>query len=102
MAFTNKKKKYDTDSVVAGVDDVVTSNNTAPAAPEVKPSGKTVTVSVVTANDLLNPPVEKKKKLAAVYLRCKPDVKTKFDKFCKDKGISQSDLFEYWVETLLK
>ena len=63
MAFTNKKKKYDTDSVVAGVDDVVTSNNTTPAAPDVKPSGKTVTVPVVTANDLLNPPVEKKKKL---------------------------------------
>ena len=101
MAFTNKKKKYDTDSVVAGVDDVVTSNNT-PVQDEVKPSGKTGTVSVVTANDLLNPPVEKKKKLAAVYLRCKSDVKTKFDKFCKEKGISQSDLFEYWVETLLK
>jgi len=101
MAFTNKKKKYDTDSVVAGVDDVVTSNNT-PVQDEVKPSEKTVTVPVVTANDLLNPPVEKKKKLAAVYLRCKSDVKTKFDKFCKEKGISQSDLFEYWVETLLK
>lgn len=51
--------------------------------------------------DLLNPD-KKPKKTASIYLRCKPEVKEKFDNLCKEKGISQADMFEYWVETLLK
>lgn len=50
--------------------------------------------------DLLNP--KKQKKTASIYLRCKPEIKEKFDKLCKDKGISQADMFEFWVDSLLK
>lgn len=51
--------------------------------------------------DLLNPEV-KERKSASMYLRCKPSVKKKFDAFCDAKGISQADMFEFWVESLLK
>lgn len=54
-----------------------------------------------TVSDLLNPE-QKEKKTASIYLRCKPSVKAKFDKLCEEKNISQADMFEYWIETLLK
>lgn len=55
----------------------------------------------VTAADLLNP-MQREKKTGSIFLRCKPSVKSKFDAFCQEKKISQANLFEYWVESLLK
>ena len=51
--------------------------------------------------DLLNPEV-KERKTEAIYLRVKPSVKRAFDDICKAKGISQADMFSYWVESILK
>lgn len=51
--------------------------------------------------DLLNPEV-KERKTEAIYLRVKPSVKRAFDDICKAKGISQADMFSYWVERILK
>lgn len=51
--------------------------------------------------DLLNPEV-KERKTEAIYLRVKPSVKKVFDDVCKAKGISQADMFSYWVESILK
>lgn len=51
--------------------------------------------------DLLNPEV-KERKTEAIYLRVKPSVKKAFDDVCKAKGISQADMFSYWVESILK
>ena len=67
-------------------------------AQESEPAEEKKTGAVV---DLLNPDIKKKKKSAAIYLRCKPEVKEKFEKLCEDKGISQADMFEFWVESLL-
>lgn len=50
---------------------------------------------------LLNPEV-KERKTEAIYLRVKPSVKRAFDDICKAKGISQADMFSYWVESILK
>lgn len=61
--------------------------------PEEQSVGRTV--------DLLNP-TKKERKTASIYLRCKPEIKVKFDKLCKEKGISQADMFEFWVESLLQ
>ena len=33
---------------------------------------------------------------------CVKSVKKKFDAFCEAKGVSQADMFEFWVESLLK
>lgn len=51
--------------------------------------------------DLLNPEV-KERKTEAIYLRVKPSVKKAFDDVCKAKGISQADMFSFWVESILK
>lgn len=53
------------------------------------------------AVDLLNP-TKKERKTASIYLRCRPEVKAKFDALCNEKGISQADMFEFWVESLLQ
>lgn len=50
---------------------------------------------------LLNPEI-KERKTEAIYLRVKPSVKRAFDDICKQKGISQADMFSYWVESILK
>ena len=50
---------------------------------------------------LLNPEV-KERKTEAIYLRVKPSVKKAFDDICKQKRISQADMFSYWVESILK
>ena len=50
---------------------------------------------------LLNPEV-KERKTEAIYLRVKPSVKKAFDDICKQKCISQADMFSYWVESILK
>ena len=50
---------------------------------------------------LLNPEI-KERKTEAIYLRVKPSVKRAFDDICKEKGISQADMFSYWVESILK
>lgn len=66
---------------------------------DIKKSSKPAEVS--NDIDLLNPEV-KERKSASMYLRCKPSVKKKFDAFCEAKGVSQADMFEFWVESLLK
>ena len=54
-----------------------------------------------TTNDLLNP-VKQEQRTKSLFMRVKPSVYQKFYGFCKQKGVSQADMFEYWVEQLLK
>ena len=107
MPFVDKKKKkIDADTLVNNVNSVVTANNTTQEAPVVEKPEKVVkkvkASAPVTAVDLLNPSVDKVQKSEAIYLRCRPDIKAKFKALCKQKKISESAMFEFWVESLLK
>ena len=109
-----KLKKLNTDNiydkigqnapVVKSVQKVAERKEPEPVQEVVEPAKEVKAVSNASASnvvDLLNPD-KKPKKTASIYLRCKKEVKEKFDALCKEKGISQADMFEYWVKTLLK
>ncbi len=90
---------------VANIYDTISQN-----APSVPATTETVsdskTKSSVTTRDnsvasLLNPEIEERK-TDAIYIRVKPSIRQKFDAFCKSKGVSQADMFQFWVESILK
>ena len=52
--------------------------------------------------DVLLNPVVRERKEASIYLRVKPSVKKAFEQICEEKDISQSEMFSFWVESILK
>lgn len=104
MAAKKKLQKLTTDNIYDTIGQNAPVQTVAVSDQEEKTvvankSGKSAVAGVDV--DLLNPEV-KERKSASMYLRCKPSVKKKFDAFCEAKGVSQADMFEFWVESLLK
>lgn len=99
------KKKKDVASMAAEINSDV-DNNVAtetvvaePVAETVKPvaeEGRTASLS-----DLLTPSA-KETKSGSLTLRVKPSVKKRFAEFCTEKGVSQPDMFEFWVNSIAK
>ena len=99
------KKKKDVASITAEINADVDNNVatetvvTEPVAETVKPV--TVEKKASAVADLLTPPKEELK-TASLTLRMKPSVKKAFVDLCNEKGVSQADMFEFWVKSITK
>lgn len=99
------KKKKDVASITAEINADVDNNVatetvvTEPVAETVKPV--TVEKKASAVADLLTPPKEELK-TASLTLRMKPSVKKAFVDLCNAKGVSQADMFEFWVKSITK
>ncbi len=97
------KKKKDVASITAEINADVDNNVatetvvTEPVAETVKPV--TVEKKASAVADLLMPPKEELK-TASLTLRMKPSVKKAFVDLCNAKGVSQADMFEFWVKSI--
>ena len=97
------KKKKDVASITAEINADVDNNVatetvvTEPVAETVKPV--TVEKKASAVADLLTPPKEELK-TASLTLRMKPSVKKAFVDLCNAKGVSQADMFEFWVKSI--
>ena len=99
------KKKKDVASITAEINADVDNNVatetvvTEPVTETVKPV--TVEKKASAVADLLTPPKEELK-TASLTLRMKPSVKKAFVDLCNAKGVSQADMFEFWVKSITK
>ena len=99
------RKKKDVASITAEINEDVGNNVatetvvTEPVAETVKPVTAEKKASAVA--DLLTPPKEELK-TASLTLRMKPSVKKAFVDLCNEKGVSQADMFQFWVESITK
>lgn len=101
------KKKKDVASITAEINADVDNNVatetvvTEPVAETVKPLAVQVEKKASAVADLLTPPKEELK-TASLTLRMKPSVKKAFVDLCNEKGVSQADMFEFWVKNIAK
>ena len=96
------KKKYQNVSATVSEINADVDNNASTETVVMEPiteQKKEVPASAIA--DLLTPPKEELKS-ASLTLRMKPSVKKSFVKFCEKKGISQADMFEFWVQSIIK
>ncbi len=100
------KKKKDVASITAEINADVDNNVatetvvTEPVTETVKPVVQVEKKASAVA-DLLTPPKEELK-TASLTLRMKPSVKKAFVDLCNAKGVSQADMFEFWVKSITK
>ncbi len=101
-----KKGRKDVASMAAEINADVDNNVAtetaiaAPVAETVKPVVEEKKVSS-SLSDLLTPSA-KETKSGSLTLRVKPSVKKRFAEFCTEKGVSQPDMFEFWVNSIAK
>lgn len=93
------KKKYQNVSATVSEINADVDNNASTETVVTEPT--TVKKNVSGIADLLTPPKEELK-TASLTLRMKPSVKKAFVKFCEKKGVSQADMFEFWVQSIIK
>lgn len=94
-------KKLDTNNIYDKIGKVSEADKKKKEVKKVETEKAKTEKSASSFEDLLNPEI-KERKTEAIYLRVKPSVKRAFDDICKAKGISQADMFSYWVESILK
>lgn len=93
------KKKYQDVSATVSEINADVDNNASTETVVTEPA--TVKKNVSGIADLLTPPKEELK-TASLTLRMKPSVKKAFVKFCEKKRVSQADMFEFWVQSIIK